>query len=221
MSALCLPNSNWLKIIEVRIFEARMNETKLPRPMARGYVRGRITDYTDSLRCSFQIEDGAKIGCVLISGKAKAKVLSESESQLWAVYPGTHENSLIFKVRGKAGSDKQECEGQFFVTGNIMKVKGERIFVDVWSVVEKRYFLVVVEGDITARRGQYWELECALAGDRLILVDGKKLADRLDPADYFAELARDEKQDQEQLTGVTLTEDALSCELPLVLELTV
>ncbi len=213
MSALCLSNSRWLKIISVRTFEAAMNDTKLPRPAARGYVRGRITDFSGSQRCSFQVERGAKICCLLLGGKAKAKSLSECESQLWAVYPGSHANNLIFKVRGKAQSDKHECEGQFLVTGNVMKVKGERIFIDVWSVVEKRYFLVVVEGNLSAKRGQYWELECALDGENLILVDGKKLADRLDPVDYFAaeqEQERKEEQENRQLIS----------ELPLVLELT-
>lgn len=171
-----------------------MSDTRLPRPTARGYVTGQVVDFTDSYLCSFQVEGGAKIGGSMFGRQARKDALSENETGLWVVYPGTRENKLIFKIRGKAHSDKQEFEGQFFITGNIKKIKGEQIFVDIWSVVKHRYFLVIVEGHLKAKRGEYYELECGLDGDKLILVDGKKLADRLDPADYFAEVDLGSKQ---------------------------
>ena len=57
--------------------------------------------------------------------------------------------------------------------------------VAVWSTTNQRYFMTKISGFIQAKRDQLWNLECELDGQELLLIDGRKLAEKWSlPADW-------------------------------------
>lgn len=164
------------KLEELEELEELESHRKLPNPEAVGFLKGRVVDYDGGYKAMFELDGGVKIPCTLLGGQVAAKKRVAAQTQVWTVYPTIFDGALNLKVRTRAGVANKSKEGQFFINGRIKGNSEDRILVEIWSVERQRDYYVVVEGYLLAEVGQYWQLEAALEGSKLVLVDGKMLS---------------------------------------------
>lgn len=58
--------------------------------------------------------------------------------------------------------------------------------LEIWSVERQREYQVILDGFLKAEIGQYWDLEAALEGNKLVLVDGQMLAPVFNREDFVS-----------------------------------
>ena len=159
---------------------------KLPNPESIGFLKGRIVDFNGLFQGQFEVDGGVKIPCVLLGNTIKVNRMVAAGSQVWTVYPRVDQGSLSVKVRERASQKTLSKEGQFFIKGRIKKISERRIVLEIWSVERQREYQVILDGFLKAEVDQYWSLEAALEGDKLVLVDGQMLAAVFNREDFVS-----------------------------------
>lgn len=159
---------------------------KLPNPESIGFLKGRIVDFNGLFQGQFEVDGGVKIPCVLLGNTIKVNRMVAAGSQVWTVYPQVYQGSLSLKVRERASQKTLSKEGQFFIKGRIKKISERRIVLEIWSVERQREYQVILDGFLKAEVDQYWSLEAALEGDKLVLVDGQMLAAVFNREDFVS-----------------------------------
>lgn len=166
-----------------------------------GLVRGQYLPSVDSFSAGVLIaEDGSKYPAFLLN--KVSKWLSDnpdqlSQSHIWSVWPRTLKDSPGLFLHLMCISHPQDETRQKAIAAAVdyFSIRGVVVFQDdgKLGVRIKRNqkppqgkekatawqpFIVVVDGFLpTAKRGQFWELDCCRDGERLVMEDARLIAE--------------------------------------------
>ena len=160
-----------------------LKEKQITALNAEGFVTGKLTLDKDGETGSFIHESGETFPCKVDSSLKKSPDLDKS--QLYKVYPYNRKDTgLNFYVQEVVADEPSDV---FDFVAKVQSIGDGEFTVAVWSSRNQRFFNSKISGFIQAKRDQIWNLECELDGKELILVDGKKLAEKWSlPADWKA-----------------------------------
>ena len=155
----------------------------LPFPQAIGWITGYVKGCdNDTRQGTFVLPDGQELPCT-VNYKFPDE-LKKPEPRQCTIYPtALADGTLVLKICGPTKT--KHDEEQFRITGQISRIRGDLISINVWSERKRRNFRVAVRGYLQAKQGEYWRLFAVIEDGKLILIDGEKLADNFNPNQLF------------------------------------
>ena len=160
---------------------ANIKEQQIATLSAEGFVQGKVELDSTGESGKFVHQSGESFPCKAAPQiKASEKYGKEN---LYKVYPFCKkETGLNFFVQDEVEDEPSDV---FDFIAKVQSIGEGEFTVAVWSTSNQRYFMSKITGFIQAKRDQLWNLECELEGKELILIDGKKLAEKWSlPADW-------------------------------------
>ncbi|MCB9470036.1 MAG: hypothetical protein H6677_17325 [Candidatus Obscuribacterales bacterium] len=148
---------------------------------AEGFVTGKVTMEKNAETGVFVHESGQSFPCKVAPGLKDSP--NFGNTQLYKVYPyHKKETGLNFLVQEEVEDEPSDV---FDFVAKVQAIGEGDFTVAVWSTTNQRYFMTKISGFIQAKRDQLWNLECELDGQELLLIDGRKLAEKWSlPADW-------------------------------------
>ena len=161
-----------------------LKDEQITSLQAEGFVTGKITLSGKEDSGTFVHESGEKFPCKLSDQLLDGEDLDKNK--LYRVYPfNRKETGLNFFVQDVVEDEPSDV---FDFVAKVQSIGDGNFTVAVWSTTNQRYFNTKISGFLQAKREQLWNLECELDGKELILIDGKKLAEKWSlPADWKGE----------------------------------
>lgn len=153
---------------------SNIKEQQVATLSAEGFVTGKLNLDSTKESGEFVHESGTKYPCKVNPSLVDSPNLKNN--QLYKVYPySKKETGLNFYVQEEVADEPGDV---FDFVAKIQSIGEGEFTVAVWSTENQRYFNTKISGYLQAKREQLWNLECELDGSELMLIDGKKLAEK-------------------------------------------